>query len=90
MGQGIVEANDMNQYTLASNFSPPGTVSKDDESDSDDDESSKPQLYDNSNQFSKAQTIDEDDEAEDVIAGKREVTEVKKEAKEGAYLLVDE
>ncbi len=63
----------MSQYTLASNFSPPGTVSKDDdESDSDDEESSKPQLYDNSNQFSKSQAIDEDEEGEDVIAVRKE------------------
>ena len=83
----------MSQYTLASNFSPPGTVDKDDdESDSDDEESSKPQLYDNSNHFGAAHTIDEEDEGgEDVIEAKRpETNEAKPEVKEGGYLLVDE
>jgi hypothetical protein len=82
VGQGIVEANDMNQYTLASNFSVPGTVANDD-SDSDEEESSKPQLYDNSNQFGKAHVIDEEEDEDIPEPSTQERTK-----KESGYLKI--
>jgi hypothetical protein len=74
-GKGIVETNDMAQYTLASNFTLPGTASVDDESESDEEMDGdgphgdeKLSLYDNTNQFevsAQHHDVDDDDDHDD-------------------------
>ncbi len=79
----------MNQYTLASNFSVPGTVNDDvNDDDSDDDDvpdSKKLQLYDNSNQFGQSLHIDEEDEDDN-----EKDARVNGVAQSDGYITVDE